>query len=93
MVMLSSGDPIPSDPTNRPWAARIDEFMPGTAAVASGIHPSYPGELCGQFARGQSTDQAKDDSSNLFAHLEPFNEEKNNSARSAAKRILIGPAR
>src|SRR5882724_10394939 len=26
MVMLGNGDPIPSDPANRPWAARIDEY-------------------------------------------------------------------
>src|SRR5882724_13401716 len=26
MVMLGNGDPIPSDPENCPWAARIDEY-------------------------------------------------------------------
>src|SRR5882724_11027723 len=26
MVMLGNGDPIPSDPANCPWAARIDEY-------------------------------------------------------------------
>src|SRR5882724_12915012 len=26
MVMLGNGDPIPSDPANRPWAAQIDEY-------------------------------------------------------------------
>src|SRR5882724_4403160 len=26
MAMLGNGDPIPSDPANCPWAARIDEY-------------------------------------------------------------------
>src|SRR5882724_6175912 len=26
MVMLGNGDPIPSDPTNHPWVALIDEY-------------------------------------------------------------------
>jgi len=46
------------------------------AAVASGIHPHIQANFAANLLEVKSTDQAKDDSSNLFAHLEPFNEEE-----------------
>src|SRR5882672_10798672 len=77
MLMLSSGDPIPSDPTNCPWAARIDEFYARNPQLLP--HESTP-HIQANFAANllevKGTDQAKDDGSNLFAHLEPFNEEE-----------------
>jgi len=86
MVMLSSGDPISSDPNKSSVGARIDEFyarnrscLPRESTLISRrtLRP-----IC---SRSKATDQAKDDGSNLFCTLDPSMRKKNNSARSAAK--------
>src|SRR5882672_729103 len=77
MVMLSSGDPIPSDPTNRPWAAQIDEFYArNLQLLPRESTPHIQVNFMANFLEVKGTEQAKNDSSNLFAHLEPFNEEE-----------------
>src|SRR5882672_409914 len=77
MVMLSSGDPIPSNPTNRPWAARIDEFYArNPQLLPQESTPHIQVNFVANFLEDKGTDQAKNDGSNLFAHLEPFNEEE-----------------
>src|SRR5882672_7089285 len=77
MVMLSSGDPIPSDPTNHPWAARVDEFYArNLQLLPRESTPHIQANFVANLLEVKSTDQAKDNGSNLFAHLEPFNEEE-----------------
>src|SRR5882672_181426 len=77
MVMLSSGDPIPSDPTNCPWATQINEFYTRNPQLLSREStPHIQVNFAANLLEVKGTDQAKDDGSNLFAHLEPFNEEE-----------------
>src|SRR5882724_3827988 len=73
MVMLGNGDPIPSDPANCPWAARIDEYyarnphlLPREAVQAN--FSANLLEFCGQ---GTLTEEH----SSPFAHLESINED------------------
>src|SRR5882724_7734666 len=72
MVMLGNGDPIPSDPANRPWAARIDEYyarnphlLPQEAVQAN--FSANLLEFCGQGTLREN--------SSPFAHLESINED------------------
>src|SRR5882672_6715049 len=77
MVMLSSGDPIPSDPTNRPWAARVDEFYArNPQLLPRESTPHIQANFVANLLEVKGMGQAKDDRSNLFAHLKPFNEEE-----------------
>src|SRR5882672_8127782 len=74
MVMLSSRDPIPSNPTNHPWAARVDEFYARNPQLfPQESAPHIQVNLVANLLEVKGTDQAKIDGSNIFAHLEPFN--------------------
>src|SRR5882672_963193 len=77
MVMLSSGDPIPSDLTNCPWATRIDEFYTrNPQLLPRESTPHIQANFAANLLKVKGMGQAKDDGSNLFVHLKPFNEEE-----------------
>src|SRR5882672_1193490 len=77
MVMLSSGDPIPSDLTNCPWATQVDEFYArNPQMLPCESTPHIQAKFVANLLEVKGMGQAKDDSSNIFAHLKPFNEEE-----------------
>src|SRR5882724_6854081 len=73
MVMLGNGDPIPSDPANHPWAARIDEYYGRNSHLLprEAVQANFLANLL-EF-RGQGT--LTEEHSSPFAHLESINED------------------
>src|SRR5882724_9515552 len=72
MVMLGNGDPIPSDPANHLWAARIDEYYARNLHLLprEAVQANFLANLL-EF-RGQGT--LTEEHSSPFAHLESINE-------------------
>src|SRR5882724_8018332 len=73
MVMLGNGDPIPSNPANRPWAARINEYYARNPHLLpqEAVQANFSANLL-KF-RGQGT--LTEEHSSPFAHLESINED------------------
>src|SRR5882724_3688875 len=73
MVMLSNGDPIPSNLTNCPWAAWIDEYY------ATNLHllpqETVQANFSANLLEVHSWGSTKEENSSLLAHLESINEE------------------
>jgi len=74
MVMLGNGDPIPFDPANRPWAARLTSTMPGTCTCfLKKIFRQIFRQTCSKFVARMLQ---KRENSNPFAHLASINEDE-----------------
>src|SRR5882724_2074870 len=73
MVMLGNGDPIPFNPANRPWAARIDEYYARNPHLLplEAVQANFLANLL-EF-RGQGT--LMQEHSSPFSHLESINED------------------
>src|SRR5882724_6851450 len=74
MVMLGNGDPIPSNPANHPWAARIDEYYARNLHLLprEAVQANFLANLLE--VRGQ--DAPKRENLNPFAHLASINEDE-----------------
>src|SRR5882724_8989042 len=73
MVMLGNGDPIPSNPENCLWAARIDEYYARNPHLLpqEAVQANFLANLLEIHGQGTLTEEH----SSHFAHLESINED------------------
>jgi len=73
MIMLGNGDPIPSDPSNHPWATWIDKYYARNPHLLPG--ETVQANLLANLLKVHGQGTPKEENSSLFAHLESINED------------------
>ena len=73
MVMLGNGDPIPSNPTNHPWATQIDEYYARNPHLLP--QETVQEKFLANLLQVCSWGSTKEENSSIFTHLESINEE------------------
>src|SRR5882724_1591114 len=75
LLVLSNSDPIPNDPMNCLWAARVNDFYLRNPHLLKDLPPHIQANFVANLLEVHKKSPLREKKSSLFTHLDSINEE------------------